>query len=332
MTHVATYEAHLPLPEPVELVDDERRRAVGAVLGAAVGDALGAPFEFLPAGTYRQRFPEPLPDGASEMIGGGSFGWDPGAFTDDTQMGVVLAESLVERGGYDPDHVWQAFRAWGRHATDVGTTIRRSLAHADWRAVQRDTEHGAGNGALMRAFPLAVAYLEARDDDVRRVVLHQAALTHPDAAAGWGAWMAVEMMRFAIHEEDPLDELDALVADLPAEQRDVFGPLLAESWDPSQPSPHNGTVWGCLAQAVWALRTTVGYEQAVVEAVSLGDDADTVACVTGALAGAVYGVRAIPERWLAHVHGSITRPDGEVVTYRGQDLERLALRLLQTDR
>jgi ADP-ribosylglycohydrolase len=78
-----------------------RQRAIGAVVGSAAGDALGAPFEFRPSGEYSRRFPQPVVGGIGEMVGGGGFGWQPGEFTDDTQMAVVQVESLLACGGVD---------------------------------------------------------------------------------------------------------------------------------------------------------------------------------------------------------------------------------------
>ncbi len=310
----------------------ELQRSIGVVVGAAVGDALGAPFEFLPAGTYGRRFPQPVLGGIGEMVGGGAFGWAPGEFTDDTQMAMALAESMLAHGGYDPDAVWNAFRTWADTARDIGVNTRRSLSHDDWRLVGRSgagASRSAGNGALMRAFPLAVAFLDAPDDVAREVVLHQAALTHHHPAAGWGAWVAVAMMRAAIRGADPMDLIDALLDQMPAEQADEFAPLLGEQWSPERARVpmSNGTVWGCLAQAVWAVRNTTSFEAAVVVAISLGDDTDTVACVAGALAGAVYGVQSIPSRWATYVHGTVDTPSG-TVRYWGDDMQAIALRLL----
>ncbi|MEU0751381.1 ADP-ribosylglycohydrolase family protein, partial [Streptomyces albogriseolus] len=84
------------------------QRAAGAVVGSAVGDALGAPFEFGPQGAFSARFPAPGADG--EMCGGG--GWDPGEATDDTQMAVLVAESLLEQGGLDLPDIFARFQRW----------------------------------------------------------------------------------------------------------------------------------------------------------------------------------------------------------------------------
>lgn len=297
------------------------------IVGASVADALGAPFEFRSAGQYGKTFPEPVLGGTGEMIGGGSFGWEPGEFTDDSQMAIALAEALLSADGYDADVVWSWFRAWRATANDVGVTTANALSHDDWRDVPRDIRRGAGNGALMRAFVLAAAFLDADDDVVRRVVVEQAALTHPDPAAGWGAWIAVEMCRIAITGGDPIAAIDRLLARVPDDVRDDFATVLDPGWTPAQGHVSNGSVWGCLGQAVWATRTNDSYEKAVVAAIELGGDTDTVACVTGALAGAMYGIQRIPSRWSTYVHGHIDSPIGRR-RYTLAELQQLATRLL----
>ena len=298
-------------------------RAMGAVVGAAVGDALGAPFEFAMAGEFGRRFAAPVIGGTGEMVGGGVFGWAPGEFTDDTQMAIALAEALLAHGGYDPDRVWEWFRTWVETARDVGTRTGASLAHADWRSVPRNTSHSAGNGALMRAFPLALAFGGADRETTRAVVPHQAALTHPDESAGWGAWIAVEMIRAAIRGGDALAEIDGLLDDMPDELSAQFAALLSPRWKPGDSAPSNGSVWGCLAEAVWAVRSTDSYEAAITAAIDLGGDTDTVACVVGAIAGAMYGMQAIPSRWATYVHGSLDTPTGRR-SYSLFDLQNLA--------
>src|SRR3954465_11991019 len=87
-------------------------RVAGALVGSAVGDALGAPFEFGPPGAFSARFPAPARGVHTEMCGGGSLGWAPGEFTDDTQMALMVACSLVENGGLSEADLFDRFRTW----------------------------------------------------------------------------------------------------------------------------------------------------------------------------------------------------------------------------
>jgi ADP-ribosylglycohydrolase len=120
---------------------ERRERVVGAVVGSAVGDALGAPFEFGPSGAFSARFPglSAAAGQVNEMCGGG--GWEPGEATDDTQMAILVAESLLTRDGFDPQDMFTRFQRWARaEPNDIGlqteavlTSGRRS-ASAPWRS------------------------------------------------------------------------------------------------------------------------------------------------------------------------------------------------------
>ncbi|MDG9705213.1 ADP-ribosylglycohydrolase family protein [Streptomyces sp. DH37] len=311
---------------------DRARRAAGAVVGSAVGDALGAPFEFGPAGAFSARFPEPGAGG--EMCGGG--GWEPGEATDDTQMAVLVAESLLERGGLDPADVFARFRRWAAaEPKDIGIQTetvltsglpwdRAAAAHAE------TTRYAAGNGALMRAATSAVYFAahgrEATVEAARRV----SALTHGDPAAGEGAAVLHELVRLALEGGDPLAALPDVPAVVHPAHRERYAAVLAPGWHPGDATEANGAVWPCLGSAVWALRTTSSYEDAVRAAVDLGGDTDTVAAVTGALAGAVHGLDAVPARWTAALHVPLPGSGGRVL--RLPDLLDLAERLATSPR
>ena len=284
-------------------------RCNGLVIGAAVGDALGAPFEFKRGGTYAKRFPSPEHGGIGEMIGGGTFAWLPGEFTDDTQMALALALSLLESGGFDPDVTWNYWRNWAYTAKDIGNTTRHSLSYENWRDVYHSNpESTAANGALMRAFPLAL--LDKSREELQAIVLQQGEMTHPHPAARWGAWLGVAMMHSAIHGNNPFVTLDEELELMPKDFAEKFKPLLTSDWEPKADRINNGSVWGCLADAVWAVRNSESFEEAVVNAINLGDDADTVGCVAGALAGAIYGIQAIPSRWTTYLDGVVDTPNG----------------------
>ncbi|MFJ8474444.1 ADP-ribosylglycohydrolase family protein [Kitasatospora sp. NPDC094011] len=278
-------------------------RAAGAVLGAAVGDALGAPYEFGPAGALTARFPS----GGVELVAGG--GWERGEATDDTQMAVLVAESLLEKGELDRPDVLTSGHPW-----DLAAGIHFN-----------STLRAAGNGSLMRAATSAVAFAhagrEATMDAARRI----AALTHGDRAAWEGTAIFHELVRLALAGADPLAELPDVLAAVDPDHRERYATVLAPDWHPDRATEPNGAVWPCLGSAVWALRSTDGFERALTAAVDLGGDTDTVAAVTGGLAGARYGLAAIPPRWTEPLHVPLPGSGGRVL--RAPDLLRLAERL-----
>jgi ADP-ribosylglycohydrolase len=153
----------IPRVGPVER-GSERDRKLGALLGLAVGDALGTTYEF--ARIEQPPYPALATGPATDVVGGGPFHLAPGQITDDTHMAVCLARSLVERGDHDVDDVARRYVAWRTHAFDIGVQTLASLdriaageaphaaAHAVW--IDRD-RRAAGNGSLMRIAPLAVA-------------------------------------------------------------------------------------------------------------------------------------------------------------------------------
>lgn len=320
-------------------MDEGLGRAVGCLVGAAVGDALGAPFEFGPAGQWSERFPEPVLDGSAEMIGGGAFGWAPGQFTDDTEMATIVAESLLACGEIDVVDQFERFRAWAAKANDVGNTTRSVLdsgLHPDDAAaeiVRRSGGRGtAGNGSLMRVAAGAIRFAPLGTGETVDAAKRLSAVTHADPLCVWAVAVAHEMVRVALRGDDPLEAIGHVMVWMPREVHDVYSPLLADDWHPGMGGPGNGSAMGALAQAVWALRTSSSYEEIVTKVIDLGGDTDSVAAVAGALAGARWGVDAIPERWRVRVHGVVNQRGGDVQTYEVDELVRLATELLEAGR
>ncbi|MGW6983221.1 ADP-ribosylglycohydrolase family protein [Streptomyces sp. NPDC054932] len=298
-------------------------RAVGAVLGSAAGDALGAPYEFGAAGELTAR--------GAEMAAGG--GWDPGEATDDTQMAVLVAESLLECGGLELPDVFGRFRRWAAgQPKDIGLQTEDVLTSGEpWDLASalhfQVNTRAAGNGSLMRAATSAVYFApagrQATMDAARRI----AALTHGDRAAWEGTAILHELVRVALEGADPLAALPATLDAVHPDHRERYGRVLAHDWHPDLATEFNGAVWPCLGSAVWALRTTSGFAQAVRAAVDLGGDTDTVAAVTGALAGARYGQGEIPEHWTAPLHVPLPGFGDRVLD--AEDLRTLAQRLTE---
>ncbi|MGY4393611.1 ADP-ribosylglycohydrolase family protein [Streptomyces sp. TE12347] len=273
-------------------------RAVGAVVGSAAGDALGAPYEFGAAGELSAR--------GAEMAGGG--GWDPGEATDDTQMAVLVAESLLERGGLELPDIFDRFRRWAAgQPKDIGLQTEDVLTNGEsWERAAalhfQINARAAGNGSLMRAATSAVYFAPAGREETMEAARRIAALTHGDRAAWEGTAILHELVRVALEGADPIAALPATLAAVHPAHRERYGRVLAPDWHPESATEFNGAVWPCLGSAVWALRTTTSFAEAVRAAVDLGGDTDTVAAVTGALAGARYGRAAVPAHWTATLH------------------------------
>src|SRR4051794_4139172 len=303
-------------------------RAAGALVGSTVGDALGAPFEFGPPGRFSARFPTPARGAQTEMCGGGSCGWAPGEFTDDTQMALLVATSLVDRDGLAEADVFERFRTWFKAGPpDVGNQTRAVLGSGrPWDVAAAEhfarSGHAAGNGSLMRTTPAAIWFArfgqEATVDAARRI----SALTHGDPSAGEGCAIFHELMRVALEGEDPLAAIPSALELVADEHRARWATVLAPGWTPDQATESNGAVWPTLGQAVWALRHGKNFAEVMRLVIDLGGDTDTVAAVAGGLAGAVFGMAGIPMRWSSAVHGRV--PGYADRLWRLADLQELA--------
>lgn len=312
-------------------------RACGVLLATAAGDALGAPYEFQPA-----RGPEK--DVA--MVGGGGFGWAPGEWTDDTSMAIAIAE-VAATGADLRDHsaqdaIVERWHGWTRTAKDVGIQTRSVLgrveAEGGWaataltasRALHERSGRTAGNGALMRTAPVALAYLD--DEDALVTAARQiSALTHydPDACDACVLWCC------AIRHAVLTGELDVRVGmrHLDEESRETWSTRLdvAEASRPADIA-NNGWVVAAL-QAAWSAiyMTNTGeglraehLTRGLDAAVRAGDDTDTVAAIAGGLLGAAYGASAVPGRWRRLLHGW--------PGLRSRDLVALTNRIVEVDR
>jgi len=306
-------------------------RVAGALVGSAVGDALGAPFEFGPPGDFSARFPVPARGAKTEMCGGGSLRWAPGEFTDDTQMALLVATSLVDNERLDPADVFARFSQWAASGpADIGNQTRAVLGSGrPWDVAAAEhfarSGHAAGNGSLMRTTPAAIRFSRAGTaasmDSARQI----SALTHGDPSAGEGCAIFSELMRVALDGGDPLASVPSALALVADEHRERWATVLADDWRPADATESNGAVWPTLGQAVWALRNGRDFAEVLRLVVDLGGDTDTVACVAGGLAGAVFGMGGIPSRWASKLHGRVPGHGSKV--WRLADLQQLAAAL-----
>lgn len=280
---------------------DLRDRFRGALLGLAVGEALGAPAEFLTAEQIVERFGV-----IADMLGGGCHDVAPGQTTDATDMALRLAESLAERGAHDPADVMARYRDWfeGR-PRDVSLTVRTVLlsyrAGTPWDLASRRAweilgHPVAANGSLMRCAPLALLYFG--DAERRREAsLDESMLTHFDPLAGW-ACAAFNDLVVAAMRDELRKQLPVVVASIDEEDRRISTALLEAPVAEPEEVKNSAFVVDSLRTALWAVLRAATFEEALCTVVNLGDDADTVGAITGALAGALHGEAGIPARWL----------------------------------
>jgi ADP-ribosyl-[dinitrogen reductase] hydrolase len=269
--------------------DSLRSRAAGAYLGLAVGDALGATVEFLTPGEIRAQYGE-----HREICGGGWLHLRAGQVTDDTQMSLALGRSILHAGKVDPYSVAEAFSAWMRtKPIDIGNRVRRGISNFRRTGEPQvaPNEYDAGNGACMRCLPLALAYLGADETLVEEANRLQSHVTHNNELGDLGTLTVIRMVQSALLRGNR-KELKRLADDLAnADKRYDYERRRMEN-----PS---GYIVDTLRAVFQSLFGTDSFESALVDVVNRGGDADTTGSILGTIAGALYGVGAIPKRWIS---------------------------------
>ncbi len=275
-------------------------RYLGCLVGLACGDALGGPFEF----RSRADIAREHPDGPREFTGGGWLSLAPGEITDDTQMTLALARACGA-DGLDIDRLVAEFVAWYRsNPKDIGVTTRSALSRLargeSWEeageAVQREAgaKGAAGNGTVMRCAPVGMRFRRDPRGLVRASV-DSARITHADPRCTWGAVAVNQAIAHLLDGGDITGTPEAAIIGVPEERvRDAVSGAGGTERDALRAG---GYVLDTIRSAFWCMAHHQGFEETVIAAVALGDDADTTGAVTGALVGAAYGVAAIPARW-----------------------------------
>jgi ADP-ribosyl-[dinitrogen reductase] hydrolase len=294
---MAPYLVHLP---------DVRQRARACMLGLAIGDALGATVEFMTPSEIQSQYGR-----HRKLIGGGWLHLRPGQVTDDTEMSLCIARSIVERG-FSPEDIALRFVTWYRsRPPDIGNTCRRGIA----RFIAQGTVHGplnegdAGNGAVMRMAPIAVSAL-ADAETLEARAIGQAHITHHHPLSDAACILAGRLIQLALvgHGMDRLQrQADEAVQTTPKFRYAPYRGLAT------------GYVVDTLQTVLHFLFTTHSFEDCLVATVNQGGDADTTGAIVGAIAGAYYGIDAIPRHWLRKLDPTVC-----------DELDALAGRLVDT--
>ena len=278
-----------PVP-PARDRDAARDRATGALLGLAVGDAVGAAIEFSPKPRYAV---------LDDMAQGGPHRLQRGQWTDDTAMALALADSLALAPGLDPADLIRRFLDWRDTGAYSCTGTCFDVGNATSAALERfrrtgeplagsDDTNASGNGALMRIAPVAIRHW--RDREALQVVAAlQTRTTHGSPATLAASGVFADLLAGAIAG-----------ASLPEVLASTAAERIEGGWRGLHRDAIKGSGWvvQSLQAAVWAVSRTTDFRSAVLLAANLGNDADTTAAIAGQLAGAIYGAAGIPPGWL----------------------------------
>ncbi|MBB1092556.1 ADP-ribosyl-[dinitrogen reductase] hydrolase [Rhodopseudomonas pseudopalustris] len=268
-------------------------RALAAYLGFAIGDALGATVEFMTPSEIIERHGV-----HKDIIGGGWLRLKPGQVTDDTDMALALGRSLIRCGGMDVRDVCEEFAAWLKTGpVDVGSTCRRGIR----RYITNGSIEGpyfegdAGNGAAMRILPLALATF-GRPAEAEAWTVAQGHITHHHPLSDAAALALVRMLQ-ALLAGEGRDAARAVADELVETHRSFkFAPYRGQS---------SAYVVDTMQTVLYHYFRTESFADCVIATVNHGGDADTTGALAAMLAGATYGLAAIPKRWLDRLDRSI---------------------------
>jgi len=282
----------------------------GALLGLAVGDAVGTSVEFEPPGSFAP---------VTDMTGGGQFRLEAGQWTDDTSMALCLADSLLEMRGFDARDQMEKYVRWWRTGyrsstgefVDIGDATSSALARFEdsgnpWSG--STDPYSAGNGSIMRLAPVVLAYASS-PSLVMKMSLDSSRTTHgaeeaTDACRYLGALISLALSG---HPKEVILSKDAALSavglssdDLAPNVSEVAGGSFIRKKPPQIEG--NAYVVRTLEAALWAFHNTDDFEEGCLAVVNLGDDADTTAAVYGQIAGAYYGAPGIPKSWVEKLY------------------------------
>jgi ADP-ribosyl-[dinitrogen reductase] hydrolase len=274
---------------------DLRERALGAYLGLAVGDALGATVEFMSPTEIREEYGI-----HRHMIGGGWLHLQPGQVTDDTQMCLVLGRSILADEQWSITRFGEGMVQWLRgHPVDVGNTCRRGIRRfmLNGSTAAEPAEWDAGNGACVRNLPVVLATLNT-PVAFRQISVEQAHLTHHHPLSDIATLTLGEMLRCALRGDGiaAVRRLaDTLVARYPEfDFKEI----------PQAPTPY---IVDTVRAVLYTLFHTDNYKDCLITVVNQGGDADTTGALAGMLAGALYGTYGLPGAWLQRLDPALQK-------------------------
>lgn len=292
---------------------DIKKRILPTLYGGIIGDMLGVPLEFKKRGTFH----------IDNVIGYGTYNQPPGTWSDDTSMTLCLVETLTENGS--PLDLMKKFVQYEENGYltphgkmfDIGIAtvkaIRRFKEGTPLEQCGGTSEYDNGNGAIMRIAPLAFMLNNDFDFDKHvKIIKQYTEITHAHPRAIVGSFIYVELLvRMSLNDslEKAIQNIQLLFNHIFNEEHPYrkefqhYERIFKDNFFniPEEEVLSGGYVVHTLETAIWCLGTTSSFKEAVLKAVNLGDDTDTVGAITGALAGMYYKMESIPKDWLEKI-------------------------------
>lgn len=271
---------------------DMLSRAQGCLLGQLAGDSLGSLVEFRSQEVIRQEYP----NGVRVLADGGHWDTIAGQPTDDSEMALLLARLLVDQGKYDPMEARKAYISWlDSGPFDCGMTVSSGLRGCP-------NPDSQANGAMMRISPLGIFGANHAPELVAEWARQDAAITHPHMVCQQANALFTMAIAHAIRRGCEARYLHRLImtwAEAMKVDRDLLNAVRGSAEAPPIDYVHQqGWVLTAFRNALWQLLHAPNLEEAVVDTVMRGGDTDTNAAICGALLGAVYGRKAVPDQWV----------------------------------
>ncbi len=297
-------------------------KAIDALLGVAIGDAVGVPYEF----TSRE---EMQANPATDMIGHGTYNQPKGTWSDDSSLTFCLAESLIER--YDLKDMSEKFIKWVDKAYwtahnqvfDIGITtsiaisrLKRLIEEGNLKELKRQKDYGNegdnGNGSLMRIIPLLFHIKGKPIDEQFNIVWEVSALTHRHIRAAMSCMIYLNLAEKLLEGKNKIDaytEMRSEIADFwikidfPVQERKHFEKVIQNDIRETTVDDlkTGGYVIEVLESSIWFFLNKDSYKDTILSIINLGHDTDTSAAIAGGLAGLYYGQKGMPEEWIAYI-------------------------------
>ena len=281
------------------------------IIGHAIGDAMGVPIEF----ESRARL---LENPITEMTGGGTHGQPKGYFSDDTSMEIATIDSYIKKEKFDYDDIMNNFSLWitegkftpGGKAFDAGITCYNAINN--YLKGTPPLESGLnkidsnGNGSLMRMLPAVyyAHYKKLKQTELLKLTKNLSSITHRHEISILGCYLYNNYLLNIINGKDKYAALNMLkVLDLSSFSKETISKykrLFENGFEKInvQEIRSTGYVVDTLEAVIWIILNTNNFKQAIIGAINLGDDTDTVGAITGSIAGILYGYNDIPKSWL----------------------------------